>query len=106
MRGDRLEETTSLPIATSGVGRAEAPHRPRRRNRQEIEAEEENMADSRSDVDAGDDSGPGVRRGSGKTGLAFWQKVVAILGLLVLLVIVIVLVVGGGHTPPVQHGAG
>jgi len=59
------------------------------------------MADSRNDVDAGDDSGT-----EGETGLAFWQKVVGIIGLLVVLVIVIALLVGGGHTPPVQHGAG
>jgi membrane-associated phospholipid phosphatase len=42
----------------------------------------------------------------GKSGLATWQKVVGIIGLLVILVIVIALLVGGGHTPPVQHGAG
>lgn len=64
------------------------------------------MADSRNDLDGGDDSGPGVGPGSGKTGLALWQKVVGIIGLLVVLVIVIALLVGGGHTPPVQHGAG
>lgn len=64
------------------------------------------MTDSRNDGDAGDDSGRRVGPGSGKTGLAFWQKVVAIIGLLVVLVIVIALLVGGGHTPPVQHGAG
>lgn len=69
-------------------------------------AKEENMADSRNDVDAGDDSGTGVGPGRGETGLAFWQKVVGIIGLLVVLVIVIALLVGGGHTPPVQHGAG
>ena len=62
------------------------------------------MADSRNDVDAGEDSGPGVESGSGKTGLALWQKVVGIIGLLVVLVIVIALLVGDGHTPPVQHG--
>lgn len=64
------------------------------------------MADSRNDADGGDDSGPGVGPGSGRTGLAVWQKVVGIIGLLVVLVIVIALLVGGGHTPPVQHGAG
>jgi len=64
------------------------------------------MADSRNDVDAGDDSGTGVGPVKGETGLAFWQKVVGIIGLLVVLVIVIALLVGGGHTPPVQHGAG
>lgn len=64
------------------------------------------MADSQNDVDAGGDNGPGVGPSSGKTGLAFWQKVVGIIGLLVVLVIVIALLVGGGHTPPVQHGAG
>lgn len=62
------------------------------------------MADSRNEVDAGDGSGPGVGPGSGQPGLAFWQKVVGIIGLLVVLVIVIALLVGGGHTPPVQHG--
>jgi len=64
------------------------------------------MADSRNDVDAGDDSGPGVGAGSGAAGLALWQKVVGIIGLVVVLVIVIALLVGGGHAPPVQHGAG
>ena len=64
------------------------------------------MVDSRNDLDAGDDSGPGGGPGSGKTGLAFWQKVVGIIGLLVVLVIIIAWVVGGGHTPPVQPGAG
>ena len=64
------------------------------------------MADSRNDVDGGDESEPGVGPGSGNTGLAFWQKVVGIIGLLVVLVIVIAWLVGGGHTPPVQHGAG
>jgi len=69
-------------------------------------AKEENMADSRNDVDAGEDNGTGVGSGKDATGLAFWQKVVAIIGLLMVLVIVIALLVGGGHTPPVQHGAG
>lgn len=64
------------------------------------------MADSRNDVDLGDDRGPGVGPGSGEAGLAFWQKVVGIIGLLVFLVIVIAFLVGGGHTPPGQHGAG
>lgn len=64
------------------------------------------MADSRNGADAGDESGPEVGPGGGKTGLAFWQKVAGIIGLLVVLVIVIALLFGGGHTPPVQHGAG
>jgi len=64
------------------------------------------MADSRNDVDPGDDRGPGAGPDSGRTGLAIWQKVVGIIGLLAVLVIVIALLVGGGHTPPVQHGAG
>ena len=38
------------------------------------------------------------------TGLARWQKVVGIIGLVVLLVVVIGLFIGGGHTPPIQHG--
>ncbi|MGH8913689.1 MAG: hypothetical protein ACRDZM_04140 [Acidimicrobiia bacterium] len=37
-------------------------------------------------------------------GLARWQKVVGIIGLVVLLLVVIGLFIGGGHTPPVQHG--
>jgi hypothetical protein len=64
------------------------------------------MADSPHDVDAGDDNGVGVGPDRGKSGLATWQKVVGIIGLLVVLVIVIALLVGGGHTPPVQHGMG
>lgn len=63
------------------------------------------MAESRSDLDPGHDSGAEAGPGSGKTGLAFWQKVVGIMGLLVVLVIVIALLVGGGHAPP-AHGAG
>jgi hypothetical protein len=63
------------------------------------------MDDSRNDVDAGDDNGSGIRPDPGGTGLAPWQKVVGIIGLLVVLVIVIALFVGGGHSP-VQHGAG
>lgn len=63
------------------------------------------MADSPSDVGAGDEND--MRPDSGqRTGLAPWQKVVAIIGLLVLLVVVIALFVAGGHTPPVQHGMG
>ncbi|HKX76472.1 MAG TPA: hypothetical protein VJR05_13895 [Acidimicrobiia bacterium] len=38
------------------------------------------------------------------TGLAPWQKVIGIIGLVVLLVVVIGLFIGGGHTPPIQHG--
>jgi hypothetical protein len=65
------------------------------------------MADSRRDVDAGDDNGVGVGPDRRKSnGLAPWQKVVGIIGLLVLLVVVIALLAGGGHTPPVQHGMG
>lgn len=64
------------------------------------------MAESRNDQDPQPDSGVEVGRGSGKTGLALWQKVVGIVGLLVILVIVITLLVGSGHAPPVQHGAG
>ena len=64
------------------------------------------MDDSQNDVDAGDGNGSRIRPDPGKTGLASWQKVVGIIGLLVVLVIVIALFVGGGHTPPVQHGAG
>jgi hypothetical protein len=64
------------------------------------------MDDSSRHVDGGDDNGAGVEPDRGKTGLASWQKVVAIIGLLVVLVIVIALFVGGGHTPPVQHGVG
>jgi hypothetical protein len=63
------------------------------------------MADSPRDVDIGDGSGMRAVR-SKSTGLARWQKVVGIIGLLVVLVVVIALFVGGGHTPPVQHGAG
>lgn len=64
------------------------------------------MAESRNDQDPQPDSGPEGGPGSGTTGLALWQKVVGIIGLLVVLVIVITLLVGGGHAPPVQHGAG
>ncbi|MGH8925122.1 MAG: hypothetical protein ACRDWA_10865 [Acidimicrobiia bacterium] len=49
-----------------------------------------------------DDTGVGAEDGE-STGLARWQKVLGLIGLVVLLV-VIGLVIGGGHTPPVQHG--
>ena len=64
------------------------------------------LAESRNDQDPQPGSGPEVEPDNGKTGLAVWQKVVGIIGLLVVLVIVITLLVGGGHAPPVQHGAG
>lgn len=64
------------------------------------------MADSPNDVDAGHDNGRGMGSDRGKTGLAPWQKVIGIIGLVVVVVIAIALLVGGGHTPPVQHGAG
>lgn len=89
-----------------GVRRSATPGARKSQSVSDPAAKEENMADSRNDADAGDDSGPGVGPDSGKTGLAFWQKVVGIIGLLVILVIVIALLVGGGHTPPVQHGTG
>lgn len=57
-------------------------------------------------ADAPDDTSPGSGREAG-TGLADWQKVVAIVGLLLLLaalVFVGLAVIGGvGHTPPIQH---
>jgi hypothetical protein len=64
------------------------------------------MADSPHDVDGGEDNGTGMRPDRGKTGLAPWQKVAGIIGLLAILLIVIALIVGGGHTSPVQHGMG
>jgi hypothetical protein len=57
----------------------------------------------------GDDTGVKPDRGT-TTGLAPWQKVVGIIGLVVLLVIVLFVVLQvtgvGGHTPPIQHGMG
>jgi hypothetical protein len=64
------------------------------------------MDDARNDVEVGAADGSGGGPDPGKTGLAPWQKVVGIIGVLVLLAIVIALFVGGGHTPPVQHGVG
>lgn len=63
------------------------------------------MTDPYPDLDAGDDKGVGPDRGKG-TGLAPWQIVVAIIGLLVVLVVVILLFAGNGHTSPVDHGMG
>ena len=60
------------------------------------------MTDSPRDVNAGDDRDMEPDRGR-SSGLAPWQKVVVVIGLLVVLV-VIALLVGGGHTSPVQHG--
>jgi hypothetical protein len=39
------------------------------------------------------------------SGLAPWQKVVGIIGLVVVLLVVIGFLIGG-HTPPIQHGTG
>jgi len=65
------------------------------------------MVDPPHDVAAaGDDDGAGIGPDRGKTGLARWQKVAVIIGLLVVLLIVLALFVGGGHTSPVQHGMG
>jgi hypothetical protein len=68
--------------------------------------EDTHMVDPPHDVAAGDDEGAGIGPDRGKTGLARWQKVAVIIGLLVVLLIVLALFVGGGHTPPVQHGMG
>jgi len=68
--------------------------------------EETHMADPPHDVAAGDDDGTGMRPDRGRTGLARWQKVAVIIGLLVVLLIVLALFVGGGHTSPIQHGMG
>ncbi|MGH8945633.1 MAG: hypothetical protein ACRDVL_05750 [Acidimicrobiia bacterium] len=46
----------------------------------------------------------GVSESDKSRGLAPWQKVVGIIGLVVLLVVVLGLFIGGGHTPPIQHG--
>jgi hypothetical protein len=37
-------------------------------------------------------------------GLAPWQKLVQVVGLVLLLAVVVALFIGGGHTPPIQHG--
>jgi hypothetical protein len=60
------------------------------------------MADPTRKVDGGDDAA--VRPRQRTTGLAPWQKVVGIIGLIVILLIVIVLI-SGGHTSPIQHGS-
>jgi len=61
------------------------------------------MPDSPRDLASGEGAEPD---GGERTRLAPWQKVAAIVGLLVVLVVLIALIVGGGHTPPVQHGIG
>jgi hypothetical protein len=66
--------------------------------------EETHMADPPDDVAADDDDGAGIGPDHGRSGLARWQKVAVIIGLLAVLLIVLTLFVGGGHTPPVQHG--
>lgn len=63
------------------------------------------MSDPPAEVDAGEGTDQGPDRGRG-TGLAPWQKVVGIIALVVVVLVVIGLLIGGGHTSPVQHGAG
>lgn len=63
------------------------------------------MADPPRKVDAGDDNGVRSDR-ENTTGLALWQKVVGIIGLVVILLVLIGFLIGGGHTPPVEHGVG
>jgi hypothetical protein len=55
------------------------------------------MADPRRDPHTGDDTGVGPARGA-PTGLARWQKAMAIIGLLVVLALGILLL-GGDHGP-------
>lgn len=67
------------------------------------------MADLPSSPDSNSDTpgDSGVESDRGKTtGLARWQKVVGIIGLIVVLLVVIGLVIGGGHTSPIEHGMG
>jgi hypothetical protein len=60
------------------------------------------MADPPRKGDAGNDAA--VRPEPEETsGLAPWQKVVGIIGLVVVLLVVIGFLIGG-HTPPIQHG--